>query len=752
MGPSGMEWLAGGYNTKHSKKVSRQRSKHTESSTTPRSKPVQTAVEEKPTPPPPPPEPAPLIKIVPVAQTATNANAQEPVIKDQYIRIRVAQKVDPPDPSSTKTSATEKTKDHLSDDSTSEEDAARKKKKKRKESAKQDYMQKLLLAAAKLADHSVDDSSLATKSKHHKHKKTLKVCVESSEEEDSDDDTSWQRKEKKKLLKAKQAEALATEHATDTLRTVLKDILNAQKTESQDSEKKKVQWIDLEKAELHRLLNKYGKKLPDEKKADIPPDGPVKRVPIVQGSKSENNSNNQKRASNENVITLSNPSSQRQQPQSTKQIDHPPTPVPTSIKHQQQHYHDLFRKPTMPRLLRGSESIVVVREDVIENPASDPKPNAFFDAKAGILRVYHGPTWGNTTGHLTPDPVSTFPVGNYIDPYMSGPGNMTMGNMGMGPMGAMNMSNAMGMNGSMGMPAYAAQGAYYPYMNMPMGPQGPGVTCTPPFGLPLPTGYAPPAWPYGGVSNGMGNAQTVNGGSEKGSNDSASPATKNTEFNSHNGWGGNSGSPSPTSNAKGNHASKPSNGGSPAKKSAMKPQSHAKKDNDKVKEVLTNGWETTTREADVVPDGWTNTTEKADENAAAWTNVESTTAPVEASENTTQKEATWVDGSSDQKSAWSTNDTAAEEGAWSVPAAESSDTPAWSVPAENDNAAAWAAADSSSAWPTATVDTKGKSTDSAWETPTQNGWGNPNAASSTSGWTDEDKKSAETTDVPAGGW
>lgn len=54
--------------------------------------------------------------------------------------------------------------------------------------------------------------------------------------------------------------------------------------------------------------------------------------------------------------------------------------------------------PIRPSVL-DSRSEVVIREDVIETP-SDPRPNAFFDASNGMLRVYHGPKWGNPMGSL----------------------------------------------------------------------------------------------------------------------------------------------------------------------------------------------------------------------------------------------------------------------------------------------------------------------------------------------------------------
>jgi hypothetical protein len=54
---------------------------------------------------------------------------------------------------------------------------------------------------------------------------------------------------------------------------------------------------------------------------------------------------------------------------------------------------------------------VIMREDVIESP-TDPRPNAFFCLKTGVLRVYHGPQYGNpyaTIAPLPPVPIGTYP-------------------------------------------------------------------------------------------------------------------------------------------------------------------------------------------------------------------------------------------------------------------------------------------------------------------------------------------------------
>lgn len=45
------------------------------------------------------------------------------------------------------------------------------------------------------------------------------------------------------------------------------------------------------------------------------------------------------------------------------------------------------------RVIKPSRADVVLREDVVEGP-TDPRPNAFFDPKTGVLRVYHGPVYG----------------------------------------------------------------------------------------------------------------------------------------------------------------------------------------------------------------------------------------------------------------------------------------------------------------------------------------------------------------------
>ncbi|KAK7742131.1 hypothetical protein SLS53_004717 [Cytospora paraplurivora] len=65
---------------------------------------------------------------------------------------------------------------------------------------------------------------------------------------------------------------------------------------------------------------------------------------------------------------------------------------------------DAFRLPKYPKsmepnLIMPVRSKVLQCEHTIEGP-HDPRPNAFIDSGKGIVRVYHGPTWGNHTGEL----------------------------------------------------------------------------------------------------------------------------------------------------------------------------------------------------------------------------------------------------------------------------------------------------------------------------------------------------------------
>lgn len=69
----------------------------------------------------------------------------------------------------------------------------------------------------------------------------------------------------------------------------------------------------------------------------------------------------------------------------------------------------------MSRLILPSRAEVIIREDVLEN-ASDPRPNAFFDARTGMLRVYHGPMYGNPGGSLVPLQAQHVPIGTPAPP------------------------------------------------------------------------------------------------------------------------------------------------------------------------------------------------------------------------------------------------------------------------------------------------------------------------------------------------
>ncbi|KAG9232027.1 hypothetical protein BJ875DRAFT_497824 [Amylocarpus encephaloides] len=73
-----------------------------------------------------------------------------------------------------------------------------------------------------------------------------------------------------------------------------------------------------------------------------------------------------------------------------------------------------FRPPIMqgqgPQIIQPVRAEVIMREDVLEGP-SDPRPNAFYCAKTGVLRVYHGPQYGNPYATILPHP--PMPIGTY---------------------------------------------------------------------------------------------------------------------------------------------------------------------------------------------------------------------------------------------------------------------------------------------------------------------------------------------------
>lgn len=94
-----------------------------------------------------------------------------------------------------------------------------------------------------------------------------------------------------------------------------------------------------------------------------------------------------------------------------------------------------FKLPTYPKsmepnLIMPIKSNVVQCEHTIEGP-NDPRPNAFIDSGKGILRVYHGPVWGNHTGELygavNPSKLSPLPPSARPDlwypPGWGGPGH-----------------------------------------------------------------------------------------------------------------------------------------------------------------------------------------------------------------------------------------------------------------------------------------------------------------------------------------
>ncbi|ROW13091.1 hypothetical protein VPNG_05920 [Cytospora leucostoma] len=134
---------------------------------------------------------------------------------------------------------------------------------------------------------------------------------------------------------------------------------------------------------------------------------------------------------------------------------------------------DAFRLPKYPKsmepnLIMPVRSKVLQCEHTIEGP-HDPRPNAFIDSGKGIVRVYHGPTWGNHTGELygslnpakmpSPIPPSAIPPPGFHG-YPPGP------------------------------PGYYGPPPYGPFPPYPHAGPPPGT----PFGKNMPQG-PPPNWP-----------------------------------------------------------------------------------------------------------------------------------------------------------------------------------------------------------------------------------------------------------------
>ncbi|OAF61719.2 hypothetical protein VC83_01578 [Pseudogymnoascus destructans] len=93
------------------------------------------------------------------------------------------------------------------------------------------------------------------------------------------------------------------------------------------------------------------------------------------------------------------------------------TPSPPQTPEQRRTLQNLssFITKNMSRLILPSRAEVIIREDVLEN-ASDPRPNAFFDARTGMLRVYHGPMYGNPGASLVPLQAQHVPIGTPAPP------------------------------------------------------------------------------------------------------------------------------------------------------------------------------------------------------------------------------------------------------------------------------------------------------------------------------------------------
>lgn len=133
------------------------------------------------------------------------------------------------------------------------------------------------------------------------------------------------------------------------------------------------------------------------------------------------------------------PSKQKKKKEEPKENEKKPSskenkkPSPKTEEQKQTVDKNVFKLPTYPKFMEPNlimpiKSKVVQCEHAIEGP-NDPRPNAFIDSGKGIVRVYHGPVWGNHTGELygaanpsklSPLPPSAVPYHGY-PPNWAGP-------------------------------------------------------------------------------------------------------------------------------------------------------------------------------------------------------------------------------------------------------------------------------------------------------------------------------------------
>jgi len=146
-------------------------------------------------------------------------------------------------------------------------------------------------------------------------------------------------------------------------------------------------------------------------------------------------------------------------------VELPQTPPQTPEERRSAQNLASYLSRNMSRLILPSRAEVIIREDVLENP-SDPRPNAFFDARTGMLRVYHGPLYGNPGGSLVPLQAQHVPIGTPAPPtnaYSNPWAGLMAGMGGMWPFGL----SQRGGDGAYGMPLKNEQnGNYSGYVTM----------------------------------------------------------------------------------------------------------------------------------------------------------------------------------------------------------------------------------------------------------------------------------------------
>lgn len=222
------------------------------------------------------------------------------------------------------------------------------------------------------------------------------------DESDTSEDEVWFRKKKPKAGKKPAATPICKKEADSEDSSAVKDALPHETCDCKDCVKGRKILKAMVKLDIKRDKGEASKKGDNEKQKGKQKDSKKKSeatsTEASETTGTEATEEEKEPSSKQKKKGQPKENEKKTSPQENKKSS-PKTAEPKRAVDKTAFKLPTYPKGMEPNLIMPIKSNVVQCEHTIEGP-NDPRPNAFIDSGKGIVRIYHGPVWGNHTGEL----------------------------------------------------------------------------------------------------------------------------------------------------------------------------------------------------------------------------------------------------------------------------------------------------------------------------------------------------------------